>query len=187
MFPTRTRFGHDHLSVFGIGKAEDEKRWSSVFRQLTAMGFLDVDAEFGAFLLNRRSWELLRAQTSLLLREDDAPAKKTRTPKAKAEKLRASRVATANTTKGTDDLFETLRALRRRLAEEQGIPPYVVFHDFTLHEMVARKPRTLATLAQVPGVGRVKLERYGEAFLRELWRHESPPHEQHEESSMYPA
>ena len=181
------RFGHDRLSVFGIGKAEDEKRWSSVFRQLTAMGFLDVDAEFGAFLLNRRSWELLRAQTTLLLREDDAPAKKTRTPKAKAEKLRVSKVATANTTKGTDDLFETLRALRRRLAEEQGIPPYVVFHDSTLHEMVARKPRTLATLAQVPGVGKVKLERYGEVFLRALCEHDSPPHGHREESSMYPA
>lgn len=161
------RNGHDRLSVFGIGKDQDEKRWSSVFRQLTATGFLDVEAEFGAFRLNRRSWELLRAQTSLLLREDDTPPRKERTKQKRAEKSLKPLHAVVSAS-GQPGLFEALRALRRRLAEEQGLPPYVVFHDSTLREMVQRQPRSLAELAQVPGVGKVKLERYGAAFLREI-------------------
>ncbi len=161
------RFGHDRLSVFGIGQDVEERRWSSVFRQLTATGFLDVDAEFGAFRLNRRSWELLRAQTTLLLREDQTPKPKERAKKSRTA-VSADKTQRHPKTATPSDLFDSLRALRKRLADEQGIPPYIVFHDTTLHEMAKRKPHSLAALAQIPGVGKVKLERYGALFLLQI-------------------
>ncbi|HND11390.1 MAG TPA: DNA helicase RecQ [Pseudomonadota bacterium] len=164
------RFGHDRLSVFGIGRDKEERVWSSVFRQLTAAGFLDVEAEFGAFLLNRRSWELLRAQTTLLLREDDAPARKAKQKKQKTDSPEKTARRSAKCGPSSS-LFEALRKLRKRLADEQGIPPYVVFHDSTLHEMADKKPRSLIQLAQVPGVGKVKLDRYGALFLHEILQH----------------
>lgn len=165
------RFGHDRLSVFGIGSTDSERTWSSVFRQLTATGFLDVDAEYGAFLLNRQSWQLMRAQTTLLLREEDEPARPPRSRTARSERSTSPRSSRSPTSAGRSDLFDVLRALRKQLAEAQGIPPYVVFHDTTLREMATEQPQTLAALAQISGVGKVKLERYGEAFLRAISSH----------------
>jgi ATP-dependent DNA helicase RecQ len=86
----------------------------------------------------------------------------------------ASRQASGGTEPGGDadarhtPLFASLRALRRRLADERGVPPYVVFTDATLVAMVEARPVTEADLLTVPGVGPVKLERYGEAFLEAL-------------------
>jgi ATP-dependent DNA helicase RecQ len=66
----------------------------------------------------------------------------------------------------TDDaLFEQLRTLRKKLADENGLPPYVIFHDSTLREMSSRKPATLDDFATIPGVGQTKLNRYGEVFI----------------------
>ena len=165
------RFGHDRLSVFGIGATESERTWSSVFRQLTATGFLDVDAEYGAFLLNRQSWQLMRAQTTLLLRQEDESVRAPRSRAARSERGTSAKSPRAQASAGRSDLFESLRALRKQLAEAQGIPPYVVFHDATLREMATQQPQTLESLAQISGVGKVKLERYGEVFLRAISGH----------------
>lgn len=159
------RFGHDRLSVFGIGSGESERTWSSVFRQLTAAGFLDVDAEYGAFLLNRLSWQLMRAQTSLMIRQEDESTRPPRSRTARSARSTTSRSARPQAAAGGGELFDVLRTLRKKLAESQGIPPYVVFHDSTLREMATERPQTLDALAQISGVGQVKLERYGATFL----------------------
>jgi len=151
---------HDQLSVWGIGKDLDERRWSSVYRQLVAGGFLDVDAEaYGALTLNEKSWQVLRKQQEVRLREDPLPA-------ARSRNGNGGRKSVAPTLTGEDaQAFEALRALRKRVAEEQGLPPFVIFHDATLREMVAARPRSLADLARVKGVGETKLKKYGPLLL----------------------
>jgi ATP-dependent DNA helicase RecQ len=163
------RNGHEGLSVWGCGQEWPDQRWSSVYRQLVAAGYVDVDAEaYGALKLNERGWAVMKGAEKVLLREDPAPRAGGR---ARAEgrggKLKAAPMA-GPWGEAETAAFEALRALRRRLAEAQGLPPYVVFHDATLKEMVARRPRSLAELARVPGVGEAKLEKYGAEFLTGL-------------------
>ncbi|MFL5452055.1 MAG: DNA helicase RecQ [Myxococcales bacterium] len=150
---------HERLSVWGVGKDLDERRWSSVYRQLVAGGFLDVDAEaFGALKLNEKSWEVLRKQTEVRLREDMQP-----------QRFRERTIAPVLA--GEDGLaFEALRSLRKQIADEQKLPPYVIFHDSTLREMVAAKPRTISDLRRIKGVGERKLATYGPRFLDALLR-----------------
>ncbi|MFL5366735.1 MAG: DNA helicase RecQ [Myxococcales bacterium] len=154
-----TRNQHERLSVWGVGKDLDERRWSSVYRQLVAGGFLDVDAEaFGALKLNEKSWEVLRKQTEVRLREDMQP-----------QRFRERTIAPVLA--GEDGLaFEALRSLRKQIADEQKLPPYVIYHDSTLREMVAAKPRTISDLRRIKGVGERKLATYGPRFLDALLR-----------------
>ena len=156
----RTRkFRHDRLSTYGIGAELDARRWRSVFRQLVALGYLSVDIEgFGSLRLTELSRALLRGETTLLLRQD-AIGVKSRTRSA-AESAPVTRIEP-----GREAMWEALRSCRRELAERQGVPPYVIFHDASLAEMTARCPRDLGAFAQIPGVGEKKLERYGSAFL----------------------
>jgi len=159
-----TRNQHERLSVWGIGKDLDERKWSSVYRQLVAGGFLDVDAEaYGALTLNEKSWQVLRKQQEVRLREDPLPA-------ARSRSNGHARNAAPALTGDDAQAFEALRAWRKRVAEEQGLPPFVIFHDATLREMVAARPRTLAELGQVKGVGETKLQKYGAQLLESLSR-----------------
>jgi ATP-dependent DNA helicase RecQ len=152
--PKVAQFSHDKKSTFGIGQAHSTAEWQSVFRQLVASGYLQADtASYGGLMLTEASRPVLRGDVSIAFRVDDRPAKK--------NKLSC---AVAATTRG-DSLWERLRETRLGLAREQGVPPYVIFHDSTLREMHARRPRTLAELACLPGVGERKLERYGGVFL----------------------
>jgi ATP-dependent DNA helicase RecQ len=154
---------HDRLSVWGIGTDLDERRWASVYRQLVAGGFLDVDAEaFGALTLNEKSWQVLRKQQEVRLREDPPPTPRSRNGNGGRKSL------TPALTGEDGQAFEALRALRKRIADEQGLPPFVIFHDATLREMVAARPRSLADLARVKGVGETKLKKYGPQLLEVL-------------------
>jgi ATP-dependent DNA helicase RecQ len=149
------RAGHDKLPTFGVGRDLDEKAWRSVIRQLTAMGLIVVDHdEHGALTLGEDTRAVLRGEQRIRLRRD-------RETKSARRRERGGVAAG-----GEDDpLFEALRAERLRLAREQGVPPYVVFHDTTLREMAKAKPRSLVELGEVQGVGAAKLARYGDAFL----------------------
>ena len=159
--------GHDQLSVWGVGKELDEQRWSSVFRQLVAADLLSVDPEgFGGFALNPRSWPVLKGQQLVSLREDVIPAKARR--RRGAASGAGGRADPAAPGSQGDRIFEALRALRLELARAQGVAPFIIFHDKTLREIAARRPATLAGLAEVPGLGEVKLQRYGEQFLAAL-------------------
>ncbi len=156
------RFRHDQLPTFGVGTELDVRRWRGVFRQLVARGFLVTDAEgHNTLALTERATPVLKGAEKVEFRFEQEPAKK-------AKKGRASKGRTVATSVGDSaesELFERLRALRMALARAAGVPPYVVFHDATLREMALLRPTTLAQLAQLPGIGEKKLERYGERFL----------------------
>ena len=152
-------FGHDKQSTFGIGKELDEKQWRSVFRQLVAKGYVEVDFEgYGAFKLTEKCRPLLRSEETLMLRKDIAPEK--------GKRKKAERKAAAQ---GKDTmLWEALRAKRRELADDQDVPPFVIFHDATLMAMIEEKPVDLKQMSYISGVGEKKLELYGEKFLEVL-------------------
>ncbi|MGF1548858.1 MAG: DNA helicase RecQ [Thiotrichales bacterium] len=161
------RNAHDHLSTFGLGQELAHEDWRGVFRQLIALGYLDVDHEgYGALRLTERCRPLLRGETQLALRRQ-ARAEKTRAekkPKAERDALRAC----------DETLFDALRTLRRRLAEEQGVPPYVIFSDATLQELARIRPASSADLRAISGIGDYKLERYGVDFLAVIRQHPLP-------------
>jgi ATP-dependent DNA helicase RecQ len=155
--------GHDRLSVFGVGADLAASDWRSIFRQLVARGLLVADAEgYGTLALAPASRPVLVGEEKVLLRRPRA-----KVPRERRRRAAAGAVA-PELMPADERRFARLRALRRELAEAQGVPPYVVFHDATLREMAARRPRTIAELATVGGVGSVKLERYGERFLAAL-------------------
>jgi ATP-dependent DNA helicase RecQ len=153
------RFGHDRLTTSGIGKELGQQEWRGVFRQLISRGLLAVDLEgHGGLRLTDLSRPVLRGETPLMLRRDAKPekVKKTRTTRA---------VRSAFTQESDQRLWEALRARRLELARKQAVPPYVVFHDATLAEMVERRPQTLSDLAHISGVGERKLAAYGADFI----------------------
>lgn len=153
------RFGHHQLSTYGIGQSLSASEWRSVLRQLVANGLLEVDTEgYGGLRLTAQCRPVLRGETTLRLRRDARPVN-TQTPR---------RVAPAPIAETDQPLWEALRAMRKQLADEQGIAPFMVFHDRTLREMLASKPSSLDEMGKISGVGAVKLEHYGKAFLSVL-------------------
>jgi ATP-dependent DNA helicase RecQ len=152
------RLGHDRLSTFGLGEDMSEKEWRAVLRQLIARGHLTVDLEgYGGLRLGEHCRPLLRGETPLFLRRMQGNIDS-------AARQRSSRAAEALA--GEDRaLWEHLRALRTRLAESQGVPPYVIFHDRALLAMAEHKPEDEDALLAIDGVGAKKLAAYGDAFL----------------------
>ncbi|KZB72827.1 MULTISPECIES: DNA helicase RecQ [Thalassospira] len=151
--------GHDQLSVYAIGKDIALPQWRSVFRQLLAMGYLQVDVEgHGGVYLTEESRPVLRGEKVVEMRKDPGENKR-----AMTKRLRDFDTEFEN--EEDRDLWERLRTLRRELATSQNVPPYVIFSDRTLWEMVRFKPRTLEDMASINGVGVKKLDQYGLPFL----------------------
>jgi ATP-dependent DNA helicase RecQ len=157
--------GHETLSVYGIGKHRSVSEWRLLARSLLHQRLLDQSQDgYSVLSLNESSWQVLREQRAVTVavavpaavNADQAPVRGT----------------TAATAEG-NELFERLRKLRKQLADAQGLPPYVVFHDSTLREMVERRPQTLGEFAGIRGVGEGKLARYGQQFIAAL--SETPP------------
>ena len=169
-----TQFGHDRLPTFGVGSDLDDLAWRSVVRQLVALGLLHSDARrYGALVLTDAARPVLRGESHLQLRRA--------APKAPRKARRAGPSATpghrgaAQAAQGLDaGLVEALRALRRELASAQRVPPYVIFHDATLHELARLRPRTEPDLYLVSGIGTHRVQRYG-AQLLEVLRCYAPP------------
>ena len=154
------QFNHHHLASYGIGKDLDNNQWRSVFRQLVARGFLSVDLDkFGALCLEESCRALLRGEESIELRRDV----KQKTAKRQTKTALAADIDIA--------LWEALRECRRIFAEDQGVPPYVIFHDSSLQEMAISLPRDMTEFSLISGVGERKLEKYGPAFLRVVGDH----------------
>jgi ATP-dependent DNA helicase RecQ len=150
------RFGHDTVSTYGIGKEHSQNEWRDLYRQLIARGLLAVDIEgHGGLRLAEVSRPVLRGEEQLLLR------KLTRKAAAKSRERKTSRFDDA----GMSKLWEALRNRRQQLADEKGIPAYMIFHDATLAEMVENQPESITQFANISGVGERKLADYGEAFL----------------------
>ncbi len=157
------QFNHQDLVTYGVGKALDNNQWRSVFRQLVARGFLSVDLErFGALRLEEKCRPLLRGEQNIELRRDTQQSKAKRTTKTRLP----VDIDVA--------LWEALRECRRELAEEQGVPPYVIFHDRTLQELCVSLPQTMSQFSDIGGVGERKLEKYGAIFLAVINEHLSP-------------
>jgi len=161
-----SQLGHDRLSTFGIGAGRDERQWRAVFRQLVALGHLRADGEaFGALKLTPSSRQVLKGETSVMLREQAA-----RPARVKRGKKTLARVAIGAAAPDSA-LLQALRAWRRGIAREHGVPAFVVFHDSTLETIAALQPGTREALRGVSGVGDKKLERYGEALLEVVRAH----------------
>src|SRR5438477_1135185 len=144
-------FGHHRLSVFGIATPDELQLVRAAARALIARDALRADA-YGGLSFGPGAKPILKGEESLTIA----------TPPPRQRKSRRRSEGPP------DPLFDALRETRRRIAAEAGVPPYVIFHDSTLHEIAERKPRNLNELAQVQGVGATKLERYGEAMLAAL-------------------
>ena len=156
-------FGHQKLSVYGVGKARSESDWRSLFRQLVARGLVDIDLDgYGGLRLSDSCRPLLRGEVTLELRRDLKPVTSSKSSSSGGSP--ASQLVRGD----EREQWEALRTLRRKLAEEHSVPPYVIFPDSTLLEMLRSQPTSLAEMARVSGVGARKLERYGEAFLEVL-------------------
>ncbi|GJM04232.1 MAG: ATP-dependent DNA helicase RecQ [marine bacterium B5-7] len=155
------RNGHDQLSTFAIGKELSTTEWRSVFRQLIALGYIDIDVErHGALRLTEKCRPVLRGQQKLNLRKQIQEEKTTKQSKQKS------------TIRPQDQLlWEALRSLRLKLAEASGVPPYVIFHDATLQEMVRKRPCSPVAMLRISGIGEQKLQRYGQQFLSEISKH----------------
>ena len=155
------KLGHETLSTFGIGGEHGEGEWRSIIRQLVVHGLLLVDeALHGGIRLTEDGAAFLREKRALHLRREVAAP-----PRAK--KMQAQRQDPAARPESAEDLalLDSLKKERTRIAREQGVPPYVIFHDRTLMEMVTAHADTLERLARVSGVGQSKLERYGQMFV----------------------
>jgi len=142
-------FGHHRLSVFGIADADELALVKPVARALLARDALRTD-DFGGLSFGPAARPILKGAEKV---EIVLPPKRTRSRARKAAEY------------PHDPLFEALRARRRELAAEAGVPPYVIFHDSSLREMAELKPATLHALSRVSGVGAAKLDRYGAAFV----------------------
>jgi ATP-dependent DNA helicase RecQ len=152
------RNGHDKISTFGIGKDTLVTEWRSLFRQLIALGYIDIDVErHGALCLTEKCRLILRGEQTLELRKQ---VKQDKTTSDKKQKMAVR--------PQDKPLWEALRALRTSLAEDTGVPPYVIFHDATLQEMVKKRPLTEEDMNRISGVGGQKLARYGKVFLAEI-------------------
>ena len=163
--PKIQQFNHHSLSTFGIGKGLTQSQWSSVYRQLVAGGYLESDIEaYGGLKLAESAKPVLKGEAEVWLRQDVEVVAIRKVSKAE----RGSRAKEGYEEVADDPLWHALKAKRMELAKEQGVPPYVIFHDSTLLEILNQKPGSLTEMSQITGVGQAKLERYGDAFLEVL-------------------
>ncbi len=150
---------HEQLSVYGIGRERSLQDWRTLARALMHQGLVEETQDgFAVLSLNTHSWEVLRGERAVSI----APAPE-------------NRPGSAGLPAAGDALFTRLRALRKRLADENRMPPYVIFHDAALRAMAERLPRSLAEFAAIPGVGQAKLSRYGEVFVAAIREHVEQP------------
>ena len=160
--PRVKQFFHEQVSTFGIGAELNQAQWNSIYRQLVAGGYLDADIALhgGLKLVDAIALPVLRGEQEVWLR------KETGYSKSKVAKSRPSKTTHPFSNIADENLWEALKAQRTVLAREQGVPPYVIFHDSTLQEMVKSTPTTLDQFSRIGGVGQAKLERYGKYFIK---------------------
>ena len=147
---------HNRLSTYGIGEKLSTNEWRSIFRQLVARGLLSVDREgYGTLQLSQSCRPVLRGEEQIFLRRDAVIVKKSK----------AARKPIFNIDDADLPLWNALRQRRKELAEEHGVPPYIIFHDSTLKEMIAKRPLNSSDMLTISGVGDSKLRKFGKAFL----------------------
>ena len=164
------RFGHETVTTFGIGKDRPQEEWQYLARQLLSGGYaMQDETAYNAVKVTERGYDVLfRGEKVLLPRPRLRPARRDR------RRSTPGSAAALSSAPGDEALFERLRALRKRLADERGVPPYVIFHDTTLRQMAAQRPATLTALRNVQGVGERKLTDYGAVFLTAIAEYGAP-------------
>ena len=158
------QWNHNTLSTYGIGKELSEKEWRAVFRQLVALGYLEIDhGSYGALKLSPSSRPVLKGEQRVMLRKQ--LEKKSGRDKSSVALPGGQLDNTAQA------LFERLRGWRTATAKEHGVPAYVIFHDATLAEIARLSPQSPDELRQVSGIGARKLESYGTALIEVCQAH----------------
>ena len=158
------QWGHDQLSVFGVGADHDEAEWRAVIRQLVAAGMLHADlAEHGALKLTEAARPVLKGEQTLELRRH--VVKKGAGKSGKSAKKARSATLLADLSAEDAELFDHLRQWRADTAREQGVPAYVILHDKTLKELAEARPSSRGALTMISGLGTAKIEHYGEELL----------------------
>jgi ATP-dependent DNA helicase RecQ len=152
------KFGHQSLSTYGIGTEHHRSDWGNIGRQLVRLGFLVQNAEkFNILELTEAGRTALKSRQKITLTKPvSAPAAPTH---------QVGEIAC------DEELFETLRQLRKRLADERGVPPYIVFSDVALRQMARFYPKSDREFSRISGVGDKKLREFGVVFLREIAEH----------------
>jgi ATP-dependent DNA helicase RecQ len=152
--------GHDQLSTFGIGADLKREQWQRIGRELLRLGLLEAaPGKFATLSVTDAGMMALRKRTPITLTKPiEAPAKKVRPPRTGEIEC-------------DEELFERLRALRRKIADERDVPAYIIFSDATLRQMAQACPQSKSDFAQIAGVGQQKLKEFAEAFLAEIGEH----------------
>jgi ATP-dependent DNA helicase RecQ len=149
------QYEHDKLSTYGIGKDRTVDEWRMLGRSLLHQGLLEQTSDgYSVLKLNAHSWEVMRKQRTVSLAVTTVQKVTWEQGSEKAEEAEV--------------LLQKLRSLRKQLADEQSVPPYVIFHDSTLKVMVQVQPQNLAEFGKLSGVGSHKLAQYGEKFITEI-------------------
>ncbi|MCS5732197.1 DNA helicase RecQ [Herbiconiux daphne] len=160
------QWGHDSLTVWGIGDDLSEQQWRGVVRQLLAQGLLAVhDDGFGTLVITPDSAAVLSGERAVQLRREPERPASSRSGGGSSSGRASRSSAKLELSDADGELFEVLRAWRAATAKEQGVPAYVVFHDATLAAVAALKPTSVSDLAGVPGIGERKRESYGPGLV----------------------
>ena len=158
------KWNHDQLTTYGIGKEHTRQEWQFIGRELVRLGLLRLaSGEFPTIEITNEGLQALKARTPVQLTQ--LPARGAKAEPAKPKTKRAGEIPCDET------LFETLRTLRREIAEGLGVPPYIVFLDTTLREMARDYPTNENKLRNVTGVGERKLEQFGAQFMDAITKH----------------
>jgi ATP-dependent DNA helicase RecQ len=151
--------GHDQISTYGIGREMKRKTWQAIGRELTRLGLIAVaPGKFATIELTPAGREVLKCRISITLTKP-------------ADTFDKDKRKLAGAIECDEVLFERLRSLRRRLADERDVPAYIIFSDASLREMARTQPLRLAEFANIPGVGQQKLRSFGEIFVSEIADH----------------
>jgi ATP-dependent DNA helicase RecQ len=152
------RFGHAGLKTFGVGKDRSKNEWRSLLRQIYAAGLVNLElSEYGRWTITERGGAVLRGAERIELRSDVL--------KPRDRRQRRARIQAEAAVPGDDPLLMALKALRTRLAKQEGVPAYVIFSDRSLIDMALKRPTSRHAFGEVHGVGQAKLDRYAEAFI----------------------
>jgi ATP-dependent DNA helicase RecQ len=159
------QFGHDKISVFGVGRELNERQWRAALRQLVAMGHLAPDSEaFGALKLTDTARGVLKGETEVMLREE-AAGSRIRASRTRSRRGDIAPRSIGQGETGNPALVAALRAWRSEVARKRGVPAYVVLHDTTIDGIATSRPTTSEQLRGIPGIGDKKLEHYGDELI----------------------
>lgn len=170
-------YGHDKITTYGIGAETTREEWAALARQLIALGFIDCSQDnFQTLNVSPKGSEALKSRERILL---------ARLPFSESSNASA-KLSRAGSIPCDESLFHSLRSLRKSIADEKSVPPYVIFGDIALRHMARRYPQSKADFLNIPGVGTQKLEDYGQAFMTEIKRHLSANEKQSFEAIKTP-